>query len=291
MSGGEEQLGQILGGRYELRDVIASGGQGFLYRAKDTRDGGDVAIKVLRNASADPDAVERFVREANAMTQLAGTAVVKIFEQVKAGEGATGIVMELLRGRDLKDELEDLESRNERMPREQIFHLFGPIVKTLEAAREGGIVHRDIKPENIFVIHPAYGGGVRLLDFGFARFLNSRRITQEGMVPGSPSHISPEVWMGVQDIDHRADVYSLAVVLFRVLGGKVPFAGANFIELMKAVTKGPRPSLRALRPDLPPSIDDWVQHALSADRDRRFARATAMWNALTVCLAPGDGPG
>src|SRR5690606_17936342 len=153
-----------------------------------------------------------------------------------------------------------------------------------EAARDLGIVHRDIKPENVFVIHPAYGGGVRLLDFGFARFTRRRRITRQGMVAGSPSHIAPEAWLGRDDLDHRVDVYGLAVVLCRLPAGDVPLAAPKLADLMKVVTAAPRPSLRALRPGLPPAIDDWVEHALAVDRERRFQTASALWNALRGCL-------
>jgi len=169
------------------------------------------------------------------------------------------------------------------MPLSEVRETFAPIVRTLDVARELGIVHRDVKPENIFLIHPAYGGGVRLMDFGFARLARSQRITGVGMVAGSPGHIPPEAWMGIADLDHRADVYGLAIVLFRVLAGTVPFTG-DTLALMRAVTTGRRPSLRELRPDLGPSIDDWVQHALAIDREARFSRATALWNALLTCL-------
>jgi serine/threonine-protein kinase len=285
--GGEDRLGSVLGGRYELRDVIASGAQGYLYRAKDLKDGDEVAIKVLRNAAGDPDAVERLFREANAMAQLQGTAAVRVYHQVSAGKGAIALVMELLRGRDLAEELKELEDAGQRMPLDQVFELFGPIVQTLEAARERGIVHRDIKPANIYIGHPAYGGGVRLLDFGFAKFMRSRSISREGMVAGSPPYLPPEAWMGLSDIDHRADVYSLGVVFFRVLGAQLPFAGATLVDLSRAVTNSPRPSLHALRPDLPAMLDAWVEHALAVDRDRRFQTCAAMWNALRRCLSSG----
>lgn len=281
---GSDRIGSVLGGRYELRDVIGSGAQGFLYRARDNRGGEDVAIKILRNAANDPDAVERLFREAQAMTQLLNTAAVRVLDQVTAAEGGIGIVMELLRGRDLDDELSELERAGERMPLYQVVDVFGPIVSTLEVARQAGIIHRDIKPPNIFLVHPAYGGGVRLLDFGFARFTGTRRITKAGMIAGSPRYLSPEAWLGVTDLDHRADAYGLAVVLYRVLAGKLPFEGSDYLALMKAVTAGPRPSLHALRPDLPDAIDGWVALALNPDRDRRFQTAKAMWSALRTCL-------
>jgi serine/threonine-protein kinase len=280
---GEDRIGDVLGGRYELRDVIARGAQGFLYRAKDLTDGDDVAVKTLRNKTRDPDALERLFREGHAMTQLQGTSAVRVLDQVNMADGTACLVMELLRGRELAEQLTELEQANERMPLSEVKEIFAPIVRTLDAARELGIVHRDIKPENIFLIHPAYGGGVRLLDFGFARFVRNMRITADGMVAGSPSHIAPEAWMGMPDLDHRADVYGLGVVLFRVLAGRVPFWG-HPVDLMRTVVSGPRPSLLAYRPDLSPAIDGWVQHALAADRDRRFSRTTALWNALLTCL-------
>ncbi len=278
-------LGVVLADRYHVRSVLARGAQGVLYRAKDTKDGDEVAVKVLSPTVNDPDAVERFFGEAHAMTQLRGTAAVRVLDQLVPAQGATALVMELLRGRDLKEELVELEESGERMNLERVRALFAPIVTTLEAAHARGIVHRDLKPENIFVIHPAYGGGVRLLDFGFARFTRSRRITRAGLVAGSPSHIAPEIWAGHEDADHRADVYGLAVVLFRVLGGVVPFDATSYLELARLATKGPRPSLHALRPDLPPEIDDWVHHALAADRDARFQHPRAMWTALLGVLA------
>jgi eukaryotic-like serine/threonine-protein kinase len=282
VSTGEDRLGSVLGGRYELRDVIAKGGQGFLYRARDIKDGDDVAVKILRDAAADPDAVERLYREAHAMTQLAGTAAVRVLDQVTAAQGAVGIVMELLRGQELLEILLELEQANERLPLYRVREIFAPIVQTLEAAHSAGIVHRDLKPENIFVIPPAYGGGVRLLDFGFARFTRSRPITRAGMVAGSPTHLSPEAWKA-KEVDARADVYSLAVVLFRVLSGKLPFSG-SIQELMVAVLTAERPSLHKIRPDLSPNVDDWVQHSLTPDREMRFQNVTAMWNALQSCF-------
>jgi serine/threonine-protein kinase len=284
---GEERLGEVIGKRYELRAVLGHGGQSVLYRAKDRVDGDEVALKMVRDGQHDPDAVERMFREAQALAQLAGTAALRVLHQLRADDGTMCLVTELLRGQNLNERLVELESAGERMARGEIIETFAPIVRTIDVANERGILHRDIKPENIFVIHAAWGGGVRLLDFGFVRFVRGMRLTAQGMVAGSPSHLAPEVWMG-QEIDSRSDVYSLAVVLFRVLGGKPPFAGTPY-ELLKQVTAAPRPSLRALRPELPPAIDDWVAHALAIPREDRFQRAAAMWNALLGCLSALPG--
>jgi serine/threonine-protein kinase len=134
-------------------------------------------------------------------------------------------------------------------------------------------------------VHESHGGGVRLLDFGFAKLARAVAITDSDQVAGTPTFIAPEVFLqGAAKADARADVYSLAVVFFRVLAGRVPFEGESLLDLLKKVTSAPRPSLHAIRPDLPASVDEWVQQALAANRDLRFNGVRAMWNALLVCL-------
>jgi serine/threonine-protein kinase len=280
---GEERLGQVIGGRYQIQAVLGAGGQSILYRAKDRIDGDEVALKILKKQNTDPNAVERLFREAHAMTQMSGTSAVRVLHQLQTEDGMFCLVLELLRGRELQERFDELEAAKERMPVSEIRSIFAPIVQTLDVARERSLVHRDIKPQNIFLIHPAYGGGVRLLDFGFARQTLATPLTAIGVVTGSPSYLAPELWKGSRAIDHRVDVYALGVVLFRAVGGKLPFTGTMF-ELMKSVTSAPRPSLHALRPDLPTDIDDWATYALAVDPEMRFQRVTALWNALLVCL-------
>jgi serine/threonine-protein kinase len=284
---GVERLGEVVGGRYELRGILGSGGQSIIYRAKDHVDGDEVAIKVVRDG--DRDGIDRLYREAQALLSLGGTAALRVLHQTKTDDGAACLVTELLRGRDLNAYLQEIEQSGERMSIPEIIATFEPIVRTLDAAHERGIVHRDVKPENIFLIHAAWGGGVRLLDFGFSRFVHARPMTAPGLIAGSPTHLSPEAWAGVSNIDHRADVYALGVVLFRVLGGKVPFSG-RMNELLRAVRTAPRPSLHALRPDLPKVIDAWVGHALAVEREDRFQKASALWNALVTCLERASVP-
>jgi len=281
---GEERLGELVGGRYELRGVVGRGGQSIIYRAKDQVDGDEVAVKILKQPG-DAEAIDRLFREARALVALAGTAALRVLHQTVTEDGAACLVTELLRGQDLTDHLAEVEGDGGRMSRAEIVALFDPVVRTLDAAHAQGIVHRDVKPENIFVVHAAYGGGVRLLDFGFSRFMQLRRLTEPGMVAGSPLYLAPEVWSG-KDVDGRVDVYSLGVVLFRVLAGQVPFSG-RIHELVKIVRDAPRPSLRELRPDLPADIDEWVAAALAVDPDLRFQKARALWNALLQCLPEG----
>ena len=284
---GEERLGEMVGGRYLLRGILGQGGQSVIYRARDEVDGDDVAVKISR--LGDRDGVDRLYREAHALLSLDGTAALRVLHQTQTADGAACLVTELLRGEDLNEHLRRLESTGRKMLLPEIVETFEPIVKTLEAAHERGIVHRDIKPENIFVIDPEYGGGVRLLDFGFTRFVHARPMTEPGLVAGSPMFLAPEAWAGASDIDHRADVYALGVVLFRVLAGHVPFTG-RIHELLKIVRTAARPSLHEVRPDLPKVIDGWVKLALAIKREDRFQNASALWSALLTCFERASAP-
>lgn len=272
--------GQIIAGRYQLEEVIGRGGHSVVFRASDLRGGPDVAVKMLHDAVAgDPEYTVRMVREQRATAALTGTAAVRVYSLHTSPDGALCLVMELLRGQDLDEYLPALEERGERLSLDALIECLGPIVDTLEIAHESGIVHRDLKPGNIYVMDG--NRGVRLLDFGLAKMRDSRPLTRDGMIIGSPSYIAPEVWRGnTRELDHRVDVYSLGAIVFRALGGRVPFPGATIREKLEMVTSGPRPSLYALRPDLPREIDDWVAQVLAIWPDTRFRRMRAMWNAL-----------
>lgn len=280
-----DRVGAVLAQRYELLSLLGRGGQSAVYRAKDGKSGDEVAVKVLL-PNTDPQSVERMYREAIAMSKLAGTtAAVKVFDQIEDPDGTRAIVMEMLHGWDLLEYLEHRERKGQRMSLKSLRGLAEPLVETLEAAHAIGIVHRDIKPPNIWIVHESKGGGVRLLDFGFAKLARAVAITDSDQVAGTPTFIAPEVFLqGAAKADARADVYSLAVVFYRVLTGRVPFEGDSLLDLLKKVTNGPRPSLHAVRPDLPPEVDEWVQQALAANRDLRFNGVRAMWNALDACL-------
>lgn len=273
-----DRTGEVIAGRYRLVAQLDRGGQGVVYRAIDQRHGDEVAIKVLTgNNAQDIEWRERMMREAHALTVLSGTSAVQIFHQAWADDGAFCLVTELLHGKDFEEHLLALEAREERLTPSELTTLLEPVVKTLEAAHTAGILHRDIKPRNIFVLEK---GGVRLLDFGFAKFTRMRRVTQAGVVAGSPSYIAPEIWKGSEHFDQRIDVYSLAAVAFRALAGTTPFSGEGMKEVLVKVTTAPRPSLLALRPDLKPGIDDWVEQALAIEPEHRFESVRGMWAAL-----------
>ena len=269
----------LAGQRYERQGVLGSGGQGVVYRAFDRWTARPVAIKVLSSAaSGEPHMVERLSREQQALSALKGTAAVEVLDIYRGNDGELCLVMELLKGTNLDEHLQVIEAMNERTELPRVAEIFDPIVNTLEIAHKAGIVHRDLKPANVFLLED---GGVRLLDFGMARMKRSAPLTAEGTVMGSPSFMAPEAWKGQSAaVDHRADVYSLGVILFRVVAGDLPFSGITLYEKMLGSTKAVRPSLFAKRPDLPRDADEWVALALAIDRDQRFQNVRALWTAF-----------
>jgi serine/threonine protein kinase len=278
-------VGQILADRYRLMEVIGKGGHGLIYRAVEKGTGDERAVKVLRDdVSGRAELEARLEREYEALVVLEGTAAPRVYGRHRH-EGMLCVVMELLRGQDLDDYLRDIEAQGLLMEVPTLVEFVDPIVSTLERAHEKGIVHRDLKPGNIFVLGRGGPGGVRLLDFGLSWSEVSTPITRDGIVIGSPSYIAPEVWAGnPRALDHRADVYSLGAILFRALGRRVPFPVEGLHEKLVAATTAERPSLYALRPDLPRTVDEWVRRVLAIDPGRRFASVRETWDALLRAL-------
>jgi len=274
--------GQVMADRYELMEMIGSGGQGVVYKAYDRYENDYVAAKICE--WNDPSACERMYREALVMSQLEKTAAVRVLDQIKTDDGAMALVMELLDGSDLASVLHLREGRGMKATRSWVTAILEPIVRTLDAAHERGIVHRDLKAENVFVIDPRSGGGVRLLDFGFAKLMRLPQITAAEAFAGSPGYIAPEVWRdGAVAADPRVDVYALGVLVFRMLAGRLPFEGSA-IQIAREAMTSERPSLHALRPDLPTDLDAWIRQVLAIEPDDRFAKIVAAWHALEACL-------
>ncbi len=267
-------------------EVVGCGGHGFIHRALEKSTGRELAIKILRDDVAGSAELEaRLEREYAALIELEGTAAPAAYG-LHRHNGARCLSMELLRGQDLDDYLRDIEAQGYRMEVRTLVEFIGPIIATLERAHERGIVHRDLKPGNVFVLGRGGPGGVRLLDFGLAWSDASTPITRDGIVIGSPSYIAPEVWAGnPRALDRRTDVYSLGAIVFRALGGAVPFPVPSLQEKLVAATTAPRPSLRAHRPELSVRVDDWVRRALAIEPARRFPDVREMWNGLLDVLA------
>jgi serine/threonine-protein kinase len=275
---------EIVGDRYRLLSLLDRGGQAAVYRAVDLRMGDEVAVKVLvPPKKVDSSWRERMLREVHALTVLAGTAAVRVFHQVWGDDGTLFLIMELLHGANLETCLDKAKEHGQSLGFSDLKQILEPVVSTLETAHAAGILHRDLKPGNIFVQND---GSVRLLDFGFAKFLRMRSVTLAGHIAGSPSYIAPECWKETTEaLDQRIDVYGMSAVAFRMLAGRPPFVGDGVIQIMRQCCSAPRPSLHELRPDLPPTIDDWVKSALAIEREERFTTVRASWRALCAVLA------
>ncbi len=289
---GTYAIGQKIDERYRVTGVLGKGGHGVVYAAEDEMLASKVAVKCLAATLSHDDTFKlRMHREARMMGKLSGTSATQIFAFQKAKDGGLYIVMELLGGRDFETYLVEKDARGERMRLKDIVALLGPIADTLEVAHHHGIVHRDLKPANIFILDSTVRGGVRLLDFGLAKDMTSLSLTGEGMIAGSPGYIAPETWMGhAKDATSSIDVYALGCVVFRALAGRPPFDPKLRIDkLINEVTSYPRPSLLAIRRELPGGIDPWMQRALAIEGDDRFASIEQMWRELAKLVETPTG--
>jgi eukaryotic-like serine/threonine-protein kinase len=287
----QQQAPWLVAQRYEVGEVVGRGGYGMVCRGFDRETGQVVALKMLSpEAGRDPDIVERMLREQQALLALQGTCAVTPVALCRLDSGAPCLVMEWLDGRDLEMLLAERESAGQLGEPAELLAVLEPVARTLERAHDIGLVHRDIKPANIFLTS---GGGppARLLDFGLSRMKSAAPITAAGMVMGSPSYIAPETWAGdSRALDGRADLFSLAVIVFRWLTGKLPFDAPDLIGKMTAVTTGERPSVVALRPDLPKAVDAWMCRALAIRPDERFQNGTDFYDALAAAVRGEELP-
>ena len=282
--------GDRVAGRYLLESEIGRGGHGTVFRALDTELGTPVAVKVLNGEVADQDQyVLRLWREAQSLAALWGTSVVQVHEFDTDPRGFVYMVMELLEGEPLDTHLYELESFGDRMSPALVIEILEPVAHALGTAHAKGIIHRDVKPPNIFLIDPGAGGGTRLMDFGLAKTPDFEEITDAGMIAGSPSYISPEIWRS-HPFDHRADLYSFAAVVFRTLAGQPPFVASSTLQLYELATTAPRPRLTAFRPELAPSLDDWVARALAIDMRSRYGDMQTLWSDFVDALTQSETP-
>jgi serine/threonine protein kinase len=287
----QQQAPWLVAQRYEVGEVVGRGGYGMVCRGVDRETGQAVALKMLSpEAGRDPDIVERMLREQQALIALQGTCAVTPVDLCRLDSGAPCLVMEWLEGRDLEMLLGEREAAGQRGEPAELLALLEPVARTLERAHDIGLVHRDIKPANIFLTGDARLPA-RLLDFGLSRMKSAAPITAAGMVMGSPSYIAPETWAGdSRALDGRADLFSLAVIVFRWLTGKLPFDAPDLLGKMTAVTTGERPSVAALRPDLPKALDVWMRRALAIRPDERFQSGGDFYDALAAALRGEELP-
>lgn len=253
----------VLADRYELGALIGEGGMGTVYQAKDTRTGETVAVKQLRRdvLSVQPDLVERFSREAEALRELNHPNIVKAYETLQK-DGEYYIVMEYVPGQDLGT----LLRRQERLSVSQTVRIAIELADALTRAHYLKIVHRDLKPANVLM---ASDGTPRLTDFGVAYVGAKERMTSVGISVGTPDYMPPEALQG-QTTDARSDIWAMGVMLFEMLIGEHPFKGETLPALLLNIMSSKLPDIEQIRPDCPVALADLIYRMLEKDRSARI---------------------
>lgn len=285
----------ILSGQFQILQKIGSGGMGSVYKAAQPAMNRMVAVKILHPKLANrKDLVSRFRREARAMSHLTHPNTVKVHLYGELEDGSLYIVMEYLEGKNLNQSVR----KEGPMGPERAVPIMIQVCGALQEAHTQGIVHRDLKPENIFL---STNGGLRdfpkVLDFGLAKVTErelrpgSVMLTQEGMVFGTPEFMSPEQAQG-KTLDARSDIYSLAVILYEMLTGKLPFDARTPMEYIQHhITKPPlHLDTRVPGKNFPPGLGDVLAKALEKRPEDRYATAAHFADALKP-YAPGGGKG
>src|SRR5215813_12608280 len=270
--------GKTLDQKYYLESKLGVGGMGTVYRARRLLIGDVVAVKVLQpDQVADPQAVERFRREAQTAARLKHPNVVTVYDFDVSREGLNYLVMEVAQGESLRS----LVERQGTLAETDAAEIIRQVCAALDEAHRQGVVHRDIKPDNILVQKLPSGMQVKVLDFGIAalRDVNAGRLTRTGAVVGTPHYMSPEHCLG-EELDGRSDIYSLGIVLFEMLTGVVPFDSPTTTAIVIKHVNDPPPWPRILNPKISPAVESVVLRALEKRREARPQTAGEMAREL-----------
>jgi serine/threonine-protein kinase len=281
--------GVIIAGKYRLERPLATGGMGSVWVGRHAHLDTPVAIKFMDAPSASsPVARARFEREAKSAAALRNRHVVQVLDYGVEGD-APYLVMELLNGEDLSKRLH----RERRISLAVMSRILVQTARGLRPAHEARVVHRDLKPANVFLtrVEDEDEEIVKILDFGIAKDMSTAPLgegTKTGELMGSPHYMSPEQVRGARDIDHRSDLWSLAVITFRAITGRMPFSGDNVGQVIAQILADPIPVATQVAPDLPPAVDGFFARGFARDRNQRFQSAREMAEAFAaLATAPG----
>ncbi|MCQ4210033.1 protein kinase domain-containing protein [Streptomyces longispororuber] len=301
-SAGGAQSGRYAGravanGRYQLRDLLGQGGMASVHLAHDTRLDRAVAIKTLHTELGREDAFrQRFQREAQSVAKLTHTNIVSVFdsgEDELDGTITPYIVMEYVEGRPLGSVLDEDVQRYGAMPADKALKITADVLAALEISHEMGLVHRDIKPGNVMMTKRSV---VKVMDFGIARAMQSgvTSMTQTGMVVGTPQYLSPEQALG-RGVDARSDLYSVGIMLFQLVTGRLPFEADSPLAIAYAHVQEEPVAPSSINRSLPPAVDALVARALKKNPNERFPSAESMRDeclrvAQSLAGAPAAAP-
>lgn len=272
--------GDVIGGKFRILRMIGDGGMGAVYEARHEVLGTSVALKFLHTELARRQGLStRFLQEARVSASIQSPHVTKVTDVEQTPDGTPYLVMELLSG----ESLQQLIDRQRKLPKDQAIDFALQILSGLEAAHALGVVHRDLKPDNVFIT-PSTGGPVcKLLDFGIAKLKQSaenKGLTRPGALMGTPEYMSPEQLYSADRVDHRADLYSIGVMLFEMLAGERPAIGEDAAAIVGNVMAGKVKRLDELDKSLPAELVAVVHRSIEPDKGRRFQSALEMRTAL-----------
>lgn len=282
---GENLVGSVLAGQFEIRELCGQGAMGVVYKAWQRSTEREVAVKVLRRKLLkDPTIVRRFHREAKAAARLSHPNIISVYMVGDTDDGLPFMVMPYLRGLDL----EQACLQSDPMDPKRAIYITAQIASALTEAHSQDVVHRDLKPENILLTEkrgdPDFA---TVLDFGIAKILaatEESRLTQTGAIFGTPHFLSPEQASG-NPIDHRTDLYALGVILYRMVTGRLPFDGKSGVEVLVKHLKQKAPSPRKINPAISKPLAAVIDKAMEKNPDDRWDSAAAFYDAL--CALPG----
>lgn len=276
----------IIDGKYAVERTIGEGAMGMVYLARDLITETKVVIKSIREEYAgNAEFHARAIEEGRVLARIDHPNVVRL-NAVVVEPGQLYLVMQYIEGNSLDRFIDAYRSQGQMVPLDEAMRIFRMMVQGVAAAHREGVIHRDIKPANILI--RAKDGIAKVSDFGIAKTgdaIRTGRMRTLGVV-GSPAYMAPEQRAGAQDLDRRADIYSLGIVFFELLTGRLPFVAATEPELVLLHSQAVLPSVRALRPELPSSLDDILARACAKDRRDRFSTC----EELDAALAQGGLP-
>ena len=314
-------IGRVISDRYKITSLIARGGMGKVYRAEQAPLGRLCAIKVLNpnySGDADPEFHKRFFREASVTSKITHPNCVTIFDYGKTDDDVFYMVMEYLEGKTLHMALREGGVMHEM----RAGRIASQICRALREAHNLGVIHRDLKPANIFLTRPSSRAPdvhgtipppseededfVKVLDFGLVKHLGERpeeQLTQTGLFMGSPKYMAPEQIQGGH-VDARTDIYSLGIIMYEMLAGKVPFERATSVNILMAHVAEPPPPMREVNPNLlcSPAFEEIVMRCIAKEPNERFssmdevlqairrAHGGSMTGQIAAMAAPGTGP-
>ena len=279
------ERGDMLAGKYRVEEILGEGAMGVVVAALHVELDRRVALKFMKLEAISQEGIERFLREARAAGRLRSEHTCQVYDVGRLENGAPYIVMELLHGEDVQT----LFERSGPLPPGEVARYMIEICEAIDEAHRAGIVHRDLKPQNLFRLRKANDAAhIKVLDFGISKVSKDRDHVETAVnaVFGTPAYMSPEQLSSSKDVDARSDIWSLGVIIYQLLVGRLPFEGVDMLSLGLTICRDTPISPRTIRADLDPQLEAIILRCLTKDRDERYASAAALSRALAPFADP-----